>query len=298
MLLGRRAGAPAQRRQWVYFHVNLNHSPTKVIHVVEAALRAEPIACVASDPPMHCLVTEVKNGDAIYAVRYWLTDLSQPDPTDSLIRTRVYAALRRASIPLSIPAQSIILTAERSHRERLESEESKQRAEALESLQFFQPLTEEERAELALGLVNAPFVVGEAMTRQGAEANWLYMIVDGEAEVRVSVDGFSKKVATLRAGDYFGEMGLMTGEPRTATVIAKTDIKCYRLGKEIFEKILRRRPELAEQISETLAQRRVELENVKEEISKDAFRDQIRNTQNALLFRIRDFFGLTGERAA
>jgi small-conductance mechanosensitive channel/CRP-like cAMP-binding protein len=298
MLLGRRAGAPAQRRQWVYFHVNLNHSPTKVIHAVEAALRAEPIPCVASDPPMHCLVTEVKNGDAIYAVRYWLTDLSQPDPTDSLIRTRVYAALRRASIPLSIPAQSIILTAERSHRERLESEESKQRAEALESLQFFQPLTEEERAELALGLVNAPFVVGEAMTRQGAEANWLYMIVDGEAEVRVSVDGFSKKVATLRAGDYFGEMGLMTGEPRTATVIAKTDIKCYRLGKEIFEKILRRRPELAEQISETLAQRRVELENVKEEISKDAFRDQIRNTQNALLFRIRDFFGLTGERAA
>jgi CRP-like cAMP-binding protein len=297
-LLGRREAAPSQRRQWVYFQVDLSHSPGKVIHTVEIALRAEPIPCVAAEPALHCLIIDVKNGYATYAVRYWLTDLSQPDPTDSLIRTRVYAALRRANIPLSIPAQQVILTEEQSHRERLESEESKQKSAALQSLLFFEPLTDDERTELAAALISAPFVRGEAMTRQGAQANWLYMIVEGEVEVRVSVDGMSKKVAMLHAGDYFGEMGLMTGEPRTATVIAHTDVKCYRLGKEAFQGILQRRPELAEQISETLAQRRVELDSIKEEISREAYREHMLKTQNALLRRIRDFFGLPGERAA
>jgi small-conductance mechanosensitive channel/CRP-like cAMP-binding protein len=296
-LLGRRTGQPIQRRQWVYFHVDLTHSPTKVLQTVEAALCAEPIPCVAAEPAMHCLITDVKNGEAMYAVRYWLTDLAVPDPTDSLIRTRVYAALRRANIPLSIPAQSVILTEETSQRERLEGEEAQARLAAVQSLQFFKPLTDDERRALAAALVNAPFVKGEAITRQGAQANWLYMIVDGEADVRTAVDGLAKKVATLHAGDYFGEMGLMTGEPRAATVIAQTDVKCYRLGKEAFAAILLRRPELADQISQTLAERRIELDSIKHDLSAEALREQMLKTQKALRNRIRDFFGLPAGRA-
>src|SRR5205823_2192858 len=100
---------------------DLRQSPTKVIGIVETALRAEPIACVAATPEIHCIITEYKNGDAIYAVRYWLTDLSQPDPTDSQIRARIYASLQRAGIPLSIPTQSILLTEERESAERQQS---------------------------------------------------------------------------------------------------------------------------------------------------------------------------------
>lgn len=86
--------------------------------------------------------------------------------------------------------------------------------EALRKTELFQPLTDDERRELAAGLVSAPFVRGEAMTRQGATAHWLYILIDGAAEVRVAVDVAGQKVATLRGGDYFGEMGLMTGQPR------------------------------------------------------------------------------------
>src|ERR1700730_12895692 len=99
-LLGRRSAFPVQQRRWVYFQVDLSRPPTKVIETVETALRAEPIPRVATQPELHCLVTEVKSGDATYAVRYWLTDLAQTDPTDSLVRTRIYAALKRANIPL------------------------------------------------------------------------------------------------------------------------------------------------------------------------------------------------------
>jgi small-conductance mechanosensitive channel len=291
-LVGRRSASPVQHRQWVYFAVDVKQSPTRVIEIVEAALRAEPISCVAATPEIHCLITDYKNGDCIYAVRYWLTDLSQPDPTDSLIRARIYAALQRADIPLSIPTQSIRLTDEKESFERQRSEEMQHRVDALSNVGLFDPLTPDEKRELAAGLIDAPFVKGEAVTRQGAEAHWLYIIRQGEANVRVTVDGINQDVASLGAGDYFGEMGMMTGEPRTATVIAKTDVKCYRLGKDVFQAVLQRRPELMEGLSKTLARRRIELDSVREEVSEGALRERLQKAEGAFLRRIRKFFAL------
>ncbi|HKP86608.1 MAG TPA: mechanosensitive ion channel family protein [Blastocatellia bacterium] len=295
-LLGRREGAPRQHRQWVYFNVDFRYAPTEVIQLVETALRAEPIPNVASDPSPHCLVTDFKDSYATYAARYWLTELALTDPTDSLVRSRIYSALRRADIPLSIPAQSVFVTEEDDkRRERKRGEEIERRVGALSKIELFDKLTDEERYELARGLRAAPFVRGEAMTKQGAQAHWLYLIVEGEAEVDIAIDGKSEKVATLRGGDYFGEMSLMTGEPRSATVIATTDVKCYRLDQQAFKDILRHRPELAEDISCTLARRRVELEAVREELNEEVIRSRMRYAQNEFLHRIREFFRLGGD---
>ncbi len=294
-LLGRRAGAPRQHRQWVYFNVDFRHSPTEVIDAVEAALRAEPIPNVALEPAPHCLVVDFRESYAHYAARYWLTDLALTDPTDSIVRGRIYYALRRAGIPLSIPAQSIFITEETESREdRKRKEEVEARVEALQSVELFHTLTDEERRELAGRLMDAPFARGEAIMQQGAQAHRLYIMRKGEAEVRVAIDGdkLTKKVATLHGGDFFGEMGLMTGEPRTATVIAETDVECYRLDKEAFNNILRRRPEIAEDISHVLARRRVELEAVREGLNEEAKRLRMRRAQGDLLHRIRNFFTL------
>jgi small-conductance mechanosensitive channel/CRP-like cAMP-binding protein len=293
MLLGRRTGQPRQHRQWVYFNVDFRYAPTDVIPVVETALRAEPIPNVASEPLAHCLVIDFKDSYATYAARYWLTDLALTDPTDSIVRTRLYSALRRADIPLSIPAQSVFVTEDtEKRRERKRHQEIERRIEAVQCVEMFQSLTDDEREELALHLKNAPFVRGEAMTRQGAEAHWLYLIIDGEADVLVAIDGHSEKLATLHGGDYFGEMGLMTGEPRTATIIARTNVQCYRLDKEEFQAILHRRPEIAEHISHTLARRRVELDAMREELNEEAMRQRMLNAQTDFLDRIRTFFRL------
>src|SRR5258708_2314604 len=161
-----------------------------------------------------------------YAVRYWLTDLAVDDPTNSVVRTRIYFALRRASIPLSIPAQSVFVTEDDlSRRERKDVQEVDRRVATLKELELFRKLTDAERLSLAHRLRVAAFARGEAITRQGAEAHWLYVITKGDAEVRVSVDGSatSEAVATLHSGDFFGEMGMMTGAPRAATVTALTN---------------------------------------------------------------------------
>ena len=294
-VLGRRLGAPRQHRLWVYFHVDFRYSPSEVIEIVEGALRGEQIPNIAASPLPNCVLMDFKESFASYAVRYWLTDLAVDEPTNSVVRTRVYFALRRAGIPLSIPAHSIFVTEDdEERRERKTVQEIDERVEALRDVELFHSLTDEERQALARQLRVAPFTRGEVMTRQGAEAHWLYVMTKGDAEVWVSVDGgaASEKIATLHAGDFFGEGGMMTGEPRKATVIAVSDVECYRINKEAFNDILRRRPEIAEDISQVIARRRVGLDAAREDLSEEAKRALLERHQVDLLARIRSFFAL------
>jgi len=292
-LLGHRTGEPRQHRQWVYFNVDFRYAPSDVIQAVDAALNAEPIPRVAQTPAPHCLVIDFKESYSAFAVRYWLTDLSQTDPTDSLVRSRIYSALRRADIPLSIPARSLFVTEEtEKRRERKLGLEVRKRVEALKRVELFHELTAEELRELATRLKVAPFVRGEVLTKQGAEAHWLYIIIKGTAEVHVTVDGHTENVGSLSEGEFFGEMGMMTGERRTATVAALSDMVCYRLDKSALQDIISHRPEIAEDISHVLARRRVELEAVLEELNEESKRLRMGHTQSALLDRIREFFRL------
>lgn len=177
-------------------------------------------------------------------------------------------------------------------RERKRHQETDKRTEALRQVEIFYTLTDDERGELATHLKIAPFVRGEAMTQQGATAHWLYILTRGEADVQVEVDGRDEKVAALGEGDFFGEMELMTGETRQATVIASTDAECYRLDKEAFHDIVRRRPEIAEDISHVLARRPAQLDRIREHLNEEAMRQRMQHNQRDILHRIRDFFTL------
>ena len=292
-ILGKRTNESRQHRQWVYFNVDFRFAPTEVIAAVEGALRGEPIQHIADEPSIHCIVTEFSDSYITYAVRYWLTDLALTDPTNSVVRTRIYTALKRADILLSIPAQTLFISEDDApHRQQKIEREVVHRMKVLREVELFHTLTEDEQRHLAEHLSVAPFVIGEALTRQGSEAHWLYVITKGEVEVRVSVDGtqLSKKVATLNAGNFFGEMGMMTGARRSATVVATADTECYRLDKEAFQNVIRRRPEIAEDISHVLANRRVDLEAAREGLNDAAAKQLLQSEQGDLLRRIREFF--------
>ncbi len=291
-VLGRRAGKPKLHRMWVEFNVDFRHAPVDVIDTVEQALHADTIPNIATDPPANCIFNDFKESYGRYAVRYWLIDLHQDAPTSSEVRTRIFVALKRAGIGLSMPAQSVFLTMESKTRElRKQQEELNRRAATLNGVLILQPLTDAERLRVAEGLNVAPFRKGEVITRQGNEAHYLYIIVKGEAEVRiVAGEGQSRAVARLGKGQVFGEMGLMTGEPRTATVIALTDTVCYRLDKDTFKEALERRPEIAEAISHLLAKRKLELDELTHGLDTEAMRHRIGHTQEDLLQRIRRFF--------
>ncbi|HMJ10367.1 MAG TPA: mechanosensitive ion channel family protein, partial [Polyangiaceae bacterium] len=293
LVLGRRTGQPLLWRRWVWFNVDFRFSPPEVIESVNAALESAPIENVANQPAAHCILMDLHESYGRYAVRYWLTDLARDDPTDSVVRTRIYFALRRSNIPLSMPAHALFVTSETSERRAQKSRaDLEQRMSALSKVDLFNGLSQEEREHLAEGLKFTPFTRGETITRQGREAHWLYIIVKGEAVVKVSAsERPEREVARLKAGDFFGEMSLLTGAPRSATVVAHSDVECYRLDRVIFQELLERRPEIAEQVAEVLARRRLELAGIRDNVDQDS-NGRLRDTQTDLLGKIRRFFAL------
>jgi small-conductance mechanosensitive channel/CRP-like cAMP-binding protein len=293
-VLGRRAGKPKLHRMWVWFNVDFRFEPAEVIDAVERALQAEPIPNVAGDPPPNCVLMDFKESYGHYAVRYWLVDFARDDPTSSEIRVRISVALQRAGMSMSIPAQTLFLKTQSEQRiHRKQKEETDRRVTALRGMMILQPLTDEELHELAEKLTVAPFRRGEIITRQGNIAHFLYLIARGEAEVSVMLNGECRDVARLEANDVFGEMGMLTGEVRTATVTAASDTVCFRLDKAAFKEILQKRPEIAEAISHLIAQRKLQHDTAMHQMDEEARRAHHEKTKSDLLERIRKFFTLS-----
>jgi CRP-like cAMP-binding protein len=186
------------------------------------------------------------------------------------------------------------------HGERHHKRESEAHFAAIKTISLLRMLAEPELRTLADGLQPAPFDAGEIITRQGAEAHYLYILTSGRADIRTKVDpdgsgpakALTRVVATLTAPDFFGEMGLITGEPRTADVVAVTHVECYRLDKATFEGVLLERPDIADELSQKLAERRVGLIAAREGLD-EAARKAREDTERAKILRgIKTFFGL------
>lgn len=276
-------------RRWVRVNVDLGSPPGDVCRVLEEAARGA-IAHVADDPPPNAVLLEVGPRHGGYALRYWLDDPQADDATDSLVRTHALAALERHGMKLGAPYQEQLdIRDDEPHREQVKALERRRRLEALERVELFGALSAAERESLASHLVYAPFVAGDVITRQGAIAHWLYLVISGEAEVWYEGPAGRSKVSTLAAGSIFGEMGMMMGEPRRATVTARTDVVCYRLDKSGFESILRSRPDVAEAMSRVLSSREGELRGRREAATLEGRGVE---PDHAILARIRSFFGV------
>jgi CRP-like cAMP-binding protein len=297
IILGKRSGRPVQHRMWVYFNVDFRYPPTQVIGVVTEAVCNAPIEGVGADPKPNVICYDfAKDGRdsfGYYAVRYWLTDLPNDDPTNSRIRTRIYTALKRAGIPLARPSSTLFMQADEAERER-SGRHHDERVALVGAIEFLESLTPEERAFVADHLRPAPFAAGETVTKQGAIAHFLYILTKGKVEVRLRAPGGAdtRTINTIDAPSFFGEMGMLTGAPRRADVVAVTDIECYRLDKEGLARILTERPEIAEHISRVLAKRGVEFEAAADGADEDARRARLARAQTSILDRIQEFFGL------
>ncbi len=295
MVLGRRTDRPVQLRRWIWFNVSMDTPPTKVIKVVEEPLRQTDIANVAKNPPPNCVLMEMNNkGYARYALRYWLTDLALDDPTDAAMRWHVMAALQRVGIKLAMEESGVHITKENEkYEEVVHHREIQLRMKSLRRVELFSEMTDEELRTMAECLRYAPFAKGTIITRQGTIAHWLYVIIKGEAEVYLETeDGGRRTIRNLGKGNFFGEMGMMTGAPRAASVVAKTDVDCYRLDKETFEEILRARPVIAEEMSHVLATRRAELDSVLKNLDAESANKEIPQRRSEILATMKRFFGL------
>jgi small-conductance mechanosensitive channel/CRP-like cAMP-binding protein len=291
VVLGRTGSGQSRWRRSVTFSVDFRHPPSQVIELVQNALRLQVIRNVASDPMPDCVLSELGDSSARYTVRYFLTDFARDEATDSVVRTRLYFALARSGIAPSIPAQALFVTEESDKRkERKHASDLQRRLQVLSGVDLLSGLSDEERGELARSLTYAPFHAGEALTHEGADEHDLFVVERGVLSVRLGEGSAEREVARLGPGELVGEMSLLTGEKRSATVVALENAQCYRLEAAAFRQVLERRPDLAEKLAERLAERRVALLATRESIADR--RSMVDTDKRALIDKIRTFFRL------
>jgi CRP-like cAMP-binding protein len=130
------------------------------------------------------------------------------------------------------------------------------------------------------------------ITKQGNQAHWLYILAFGEAEVLYEPpSGPPHAIGAVHPGEFFGEMALLSGDARSATVVAKTDVECYRLDRASFQELLAARPEIVEEVARIVNARRPELEHARETYAA-VKPDSGNGERRTLASRIRGFLGL------
>lgn len=266
----------------VFFSTLYTDSPAKTIHVAREAVRdADNVS-----PKITPIVRIRSLGDSAieWEIKYWPEDYARYNDTDALVRQRVWYALNRSGLTFAFPTRTLHL--ERKVTTRPVTLEE-QIADRLSAVDIFAPLSPDELRQLATGTVGHVFAPGETLIRAGDEGSSMFVVHNGRVEVQVSDNGRPRTVATLTEGNFFGEMALFTGEPRTASVVAVDETEVLEIGHAAMKHIFETNPDLAESISWTIAERRANLAAGSQQAAQASIEESA-----GLLSTIKRFFGL------
>jgi small-conductance mechanosensitive channel/CRP-like cAMP-binding protein len=243
---------------------------------------------ILTQPAPDVLLSQYADFSINYRCRFWINDFAQNDAILDKFTTLLYYRLKRAGLTVPFPIQDLRI-ARRPATEHAAAPDH--RLDFVEKAGLFQELNPEDKQAIAAAMQPITFGCGETIIRQGEQGDSMFFICQGAVRVILGAAGDSHEVKRLGAGDFFGEMALLTGEPRTASVVADCDVDAYILCKEPFRLILERDPKIAEEISRTMVTRKVELEH---EATQLASRQTVArlDVQKNLLARIQRFFRL------
>jgi small-conductance mechanosensitive channel/CRP-like cAMP-binding protein len=268
--------------------VEYKNAPNRV---KDALFRAASTAeGVLAEPKVKVFLVDFADSAVIYEIKFYMGNHSRINEINDAVRTNVWYALKRQGITIPFPIRTLHLErkAVASRQEEYQEARAILRSEAL-----FECLSDEQIDSLVQQSGVSHFGRGERVIREGAEGDSMFVLLRGAAQVSISKNGSSIPVATLKAPDCFGEMSLLTGERRTATVRAETDCQVMEIGKPVMAEVLRASPDCLERLSELLAKRKLETEGLlKEAASHSQNERKEREYRATFLHRLRTFFEL------
>ncbi len=259
--------------------------------VKDALFRA---ACAAdgvlAEPKVKIYLVDFADFAMIYEIKFYMGNHSRMNDIYDAIRTNVWYELKRQRITIPFPIRT--LQVERRAARPVQEEHDEARA-ILRDEGLFECLSDAQIDSLVQQSRVNHFGRGERVIQEGAEGDSMFVLLRGAAQVSVSKNGSSIPVATLNAGDCFGEMSLLTGERRAATVRAETDCHVMEISKPVMAEVLRDAPDCLERLSELLAKRKLENEGVLKEAASLAQNESKEREYTAtFLRRLRTFFEL------
>jgi small-conductance mechanosensitive channel/CRP-like cAMP-binding protein len=223
--------------------------------LIEAVTQA-PLALPAPAPDV--MVLDFAASAVAYRVRFWIADYAQDEEACDQVRSHIWYTLRRHGIEIPYPIQ-IEYSREEAHGR--PPSRVRSIAEQLGAIDLFSRLDEAARTRLAEVCPEHLFGAGERIVRQGDAGASMFVVLDGR--VRVTLEPSGQEVAVTPRGGFFGEMSMLTGDPRTATVSALDDALLVEISAERFRELVVKRPDLLEHVSAVVSARRAGLESAR-----------------------------------
>jgi CRP-like cAMP-binding protein len=227
---------------------------------------------------------EIADGAALYLVRFRVPDYGLEAHCRDAVAGAVLRALQHVGLGVARPARELRLERPRPAPAR------PRRAALLGRIELFRGFSDAERADLETLMRERVFRRGACVVRQGEPGASLFILAEGALDVVQERDGAETPLGRLVPGDVFGEVSLLTGQPRSATVRAATDAVAFEVDKDHLDPILRRRPELAEGLAAMVASRQAR--NAERSRARERPEPSDPHGKDDLLRRMKAFFHL------
>ncbi len=276
------------RNHGCYLTVGLSYNtpPNKARAAILEVLHHSPEVC--QEPPPSVFLVNFGNFSVDFKIKFFIEDFARADAIQSTVMDRLWYAFRREGISIPYPIQ------EEHFRDAAAEDQARTVAEAttvresLARVELFQSLSPEELDRLAAGVKLEVFARGENLCRQGEAGDSFYVIHTGRVGI-FSKNSSSQpvRVAQLEEGAFFGEMSLLTGAPRSATVTAETDVAVLHVSKQDFAGLLHADAGLAGKLAAALETRLAGLRSIAATAAGAAPKAE---TRSALTARIKQFF--------
>ena len=254
--------------------------PNHVKAVIRDALFDEPL--IVHDREPEVLIVDFAASSITYRVRVWTKDFGADMVVRDRLRTLIYYAFRRHRIDIPYPIQVQMADVPGTPDDSMAVTPG-----TLDVVNIFAPLSADQRGRLLDGTRLLVYAAGEVIVRESARGSSMFLVMRGEAVVTLA--NTSGEVARLHDGDFFGEMSLLTGEPRTATVTATTDCRLLEIGVEAFRRVALADPAIVEQVTAAVGTRRAEMDQHRAARTTAAVSAEPPHT---FLARVRDFLQL------
>src|SRR4030081_1595137 len=237
--------------------VDYNVPPNRVKDALGRA--AQTAKNVLPDPPVRIFLVDFADHAVIYEIKYYMGNHARINETNDSVRTNVWYELKRQRINIPYPIRTLQIERKSG---RVTQENHEEARNILRGEPLFECLSDEQLDHLVKQADLNHFGRGERVIEEGAEGDSMFILLRGTAQVSVAESGCLILFALLNSGDCFGEMSLLTGEPRSATRRPAADCYVMEIGKPVMAEVLRESPGCLEQLSDLLAQRKMRTEGI------------------------------------
>ncbi len=279
------------------FHLDFAIPTERALRVILAGVKqAVGSEGIEGEPEPKVKINYVTDIGVEYRVRYWLyPEKISLNRARHLVIQHVLYNLRIAGISLAYPKQDVYYA--RMPTRDLNAQTHEDTLAILASIDLFSSLTPEALQLLADNLKTVTFAPSEPVVTVGEQGDSMFILIEGLLDVYIYSEDKQEKLQVnyVTAGQFFGEMALLTGEPRSATVVAATDVVGYEITRDNMMPLVNTYPDVLETMSKIVAERHMQQQHLLETRHTQALTEETQRLTDELLRRIKRFFGLRRE---